>query len=51
MEFPTHGQYPPVQTLDVHLKDKQCVYFNRNLSASQLEEKAENTRSTLMGFF
>ncbi|KAG6105346.1 hypothetical protein E4U14_005157, partial [Claviceps sp. LM454 group G7] len=22
---------PPVQTLDVHLKDKQCVYFNRNL--------------------
>ncbi|CCE31674.1 uncharacterized protein CPUR_05527 [Claviceps purpurea 20.1] len=34
-----------------YVKARYCVYFNCNLSASQLEEKAENTRSTLMGFF
>ena len=51
LEFPVHGQWPPVQHLAVHLEGQQTVYFTDNLSLTALAEKTTNARSTLIGFF
>jgi hypothetical protein len=50
-EFPTHEEWPPVEHLSVHLKGQQSVYFPDDLTADQLQDKMDRTRSKLMAFF
>ena len=51
MEYPSHQEWPPITQLSVHLPGQHTVYFPDDLSPEELAAKAENARSTLMGFF
>ena len=50
-EFPTHEEFPPGQTLAVHLPGEQIVYFNPQLTEAEVRVRMEEARSTLMAFF
>ena len=50
-EFPTHEEFPPIQTLAVHLPGEQVVYFNPELTEAEVQLCMEEARSTLMAFF
>ena len=50
-EFPTHKEFPPVQTLAEHLPEKQIVYFDPGLTETEVREQIEQACSTLMAFF
>ena len=51
MEYPTHGQWPPVTDLGVHLEGQQVVYFPDGISSQELALRKETTRTPLMAFF
>ncbi|CCE26557.1 uncharacterized protein CPUR_00025 [Claviceps purpurea 20.1] len=51
MEFPIHGQAPPVTRLPIHIEGHHAVYFPPGLSADALRERRDSARSKLMGFF
>lgn len=46
--FETHGRYPPVQHLDVHLENYERVYFEEKNASNVLKEQK---RTTLTAFF
>lgn len=51
MEYPTHGQWPPVTDLGLHLEGQQVVYFPDDISSQELALRKETTRTPLMAFF
>ena len=50
-EFHTHGQYPLVYRLPVHLEGERAVYFPEDATREELEAIAEQKRTQLMAFF
>lgn len=50
-EYPTHEEYPPVQSLPIHLPGQQPIYFGKELTPSQVQERLTQSSSKLMGFF
>lgn len=50
-EFSTHGEYPSVTHLAIHLPGEQPVYFADDLSQEELQQRLENTNTTLTAFF
>lgn len=50
-EYPTHGRYPSVQRLQVHLKDQHQIQFPLDATPSQIALLMEEKRTTLMGLF
>jgi hypothetical protein len=50
-KFPVHQEYPPVESLAIHLKGEQPVYFPDTITGPELALRMENARSTLMAYF
>lgn len=50
-EFPTHGEWPPVVTLGVHLENQQVVYNADWMTAEDKEIKARDKPTKLMAWF
>lgn len=51
MEFPIHGEYPPVQELVVHLPGQEVVYFKPDMTEEEIQAKIDCVHTTLMAFF
>ena len=49
--YTTHGEFPAVIQLSVHLPGEQAVFFDKNGSAAAIQIKLQKTSSTLMAFF
>lgn len=48
LSFPIHERFPPVMHLDVHLENRQRIYFNN----SNIRDRIENQKNTtLLAFF
>lgn len=50
-EYPVREQSPPVITLHVHLPGENPVSWEEGLTVEELQRKADERDSTLMGFF
>jgi hypothetical protein len=51
LEFRMHKEWPPVMRLAIHLPNEQPIYFNKNATSAEIQDRIESARSTLMAFF
>jgi PIF1-like helicase/Helitron helicase-like domain at N-terminus len=51
LEYPTHQEWPPIETLTVHLPGMQAVSFPEGATPEQIRRLLEEHRTTLLAFF
>jgi hypothetical protein len=51
LEYRTHGQFPPVTALCVHLEAQQEIQFDNDIDPDVLADRAASSRTQLMAFF
>ncbi len=51
LEFPIYEEWPTIIKLDLYISNEQTVTFGPEANTAELRQRAEKSRSNLMGFF